>query len=93
MTEELFEEMGESKTITQMPWPLYDEAKTIDDEIQIPIQVNGKLKTTIMVSKDLAEEEIKKVVHENEIVCKNLEGKTIVKEIYVNGKIYNIVIK
>ena len=93
MTEELFEEMGESKTITQMPWPTYDEAKTIDDEIQIPIQVNGKLKTTITISKDLTEEEIKKVVHENEIVCKNLEGKTIVKEIYVNGKIYNIVIK
>ena len=93
MTEELFEEMGESKTITQMPWPTYDEAKTIDDEIQIPIQVNGKLKTTITISKDLTEEEIKKVVHENEIVCKNLEGKTIVKEIYVNGKIYYIVIK
>ena len=93
MTEELFEEIGQTKTISEMSWPTYDEAKTVDDEIQIPIQVNGKLKTTIMVSKDLAEEEIKKAVHENEIICKNLEGKTIVKEIYVNGKIYNIVIK
>ncbi len=93
MTEELFEEIGQTKTIAEMPWPTYDEAKTVDDEIQIPIQVNGKLKTTIMVSKDLAEEDIKKAVHENEIVRKNLEGKTIVKEIYVNGKIYNIVIK
>ncbi len=93
MTEELFEEIGESKTIAQTPWPTYDEAKTIDDEIEIPIQINGKLKTTITIPKDLAEGEIRKKVHENEVVCKNIENKTIVKEIYVNGKIYNIVIK
>ena len=93
MTEELFEEIGESKTIAQTPWPTYDEAKTIDDEIEIPIQINGKLKTTITIPKDLAEDEIKRMVHENEVVCKNIENKTIVKEIYVNGKIYNIVVK
>lgn len=93
MTEELFEEIGESKTIAQTPWPTYDEAKTIDDQIEIPIQINGKLKTTITIPKDLAEEEIKRIVHENEVVCKNVENKTIVKEIYVNGKIYNIVVK
>ncbi len=93
MTEELFEEIGESKTIAQTPWPTYDEAKTIDDQIEIPIQINGKLKTTITIPKDLAEEEIRKKVHENEVVCKNVENKTIVKEIYVNGKIYNIVVK
>ena len=93
MTEELFEEIGESKTIAQTPWPTDDEAKTIDDEIENPIQINGKLKTTITISKDLAEDEIKRMVHENEVVCKNVENKTIVKEIYVNGKIYNIVVK
>ena len=47
MTEELFEILGEKKMITETPWPKYDEAKTIDDEIEIPVQVNGKVRGKI----------------------------------------------
>ena len=91
ITEELNKVLGFKKDISSYTWPEYDEAKTIDDEIELPIQVNGKLKKTINISVDLIEEEVKAKVHEE---CEGLlEGKTIVKEIYVKNKIYNIVVK
>ncbi len=93
ITEELFTKMGEKKTISESEWPRYDETKTIDDEIKIPVQINGKVKTIINVSKDITQEEIKNIVNNNENIKKLIEGKTIVKEIYVYGKIYNIVVK
>ncbi len=93
MTEELFAILGETKTINETPWPTYDEAKTIDDEIEIPVQLNGKVKAVVLVSKDASEEEVKAIVAANESVQKAIEGKTVVKEIYVKGRIYNIVVK
>ncbi len=93
MTEELFSILGETKTINETPWPTYDEAKTIDDEIEIPVQLNGKVKAVIKVEKDADENTVKEVVKNDETVQKVLEGKNIVKEIYVKGKIYNIVVK
>ena len=93
MTEELYSILGEEKTINETSWPTYDEAKTIDDEIEIPIQVNGKLKDKILVPKDADESTVKDVVHASETIKTVLEGKTVVKEIYVKGKIYNIVVK
>ncbi len=93
MTEELFSILGETKTINETPWPKYDEAKTIDDEIEIPVQVNGKVKAVVVVEKEASQEEVKSVVDSNEIVQNAIEGKNVVKEIYVKGKIYNIVVK
>ena len=92
ITEELNESLGYTP-ICESPWPVYDEAKTIDSEIEIPVQFNGKLKTTITVPLDSDEASVKEVVHKNETVCGLLEGKTIIKEIYVKNKIYNIVIR
>ena len=92
ITEELNEALG-FKPICESSWPVYDEAKTIDSEIEIPVQFNGKLKATITVPLDSDEAVIKEIVHKNETVCGLLEGKTIVKEIYVKNKIYNIVVK
>ena len=66
---------------------------TIDSEIEIPVQFNGKLKATILAPIDSDEETVKSIVHSNENVIANLDGKNIVKEIYVKNKIYNIVIK
>ena len=91
ITEELFEIIGAKDTIANTPWPTYDEAKTIDDEIEIPVQVNGKLKTTITINLDENESSVKEKVH-NAIDSK-LDGKNIIKEIYVKNKIYNIVVK
>ncbi len=92
ITEELNQELG-FKPLCESSWPIYDEAKTIDSEIEIPVQFNGKLKATVTVPLNSEEEVVKEVVHNNETVCGLLEGKTIIKEIYVKNKIYNIVVK
>ncbi len=91
MTEELFSNLSD-KTIAETPWPSYDEAKTIDNEIQVPIQINGKVKATVSVVLDSDEATVKELVHANEAIQRQLEGKTIRKEIYVKNKIYNIVV-
>ena len=76
---------------SDLEWPTYDEPKTIDDEIEIPIQVNGKLKATVMIALDEEEASVKEKVHE--AISDKLDGKSIVKEIYVKNKIYNVVVK
>ena len=91
ITEELNSVVGFDKDISTYSWPEYDEAKTIDDEIEIPVQVNGKLKATIMINLDEEETSVKNKVHET--IEDKLDGKSIVKEIYIKNKIYNIVIK
>ena len=92
ITEELWQTvLGGTEMLAYMKWPTYDEEKTIADEITLPIQFNGKLKATITISLDEDEEIVKEKVHK--AVNDKLENKTIVKEIYVKNKIYNIVVK
>ncbi|MBE5822112.1 MAG: leucine--tRNA ligase [Clostridiales bacterium] len=93
ITEEIWEEIGLEGQIAHTKWPEYDEEKTIDNVIEIPVQMNGKVKEIITVPVDSTEEIVKETVHNNENIQKQLEGKTIVKEIYVKGKIYNIVVR
>ncbi len=93
ITEEIWNRFGHTDTITYEAWPTYDEAKLIEDTIEIPVQINGKVKATVEIAPDASEEEVKQIVHENANVQAQIEGKTIVKEIYVKNKIYNIVIK
>ena len=91
ITEELNKIAGFDANISTYSWPEYDEAKTVDDEITLPIQFNGKLKATITISVDEDESSVKEKVH-NAIDSK-LDGKTIVKEIYVKNRIYNVVVR
>lgn len=91
ITEELNKIAGFEADISTYSWPEYDEEKTVDNEITLPIQFNGKLKATITISVDENESSVKEKVH-NAIDSK-LDGKTIVKEIYVKNKIYNVVVK
>ena len=91
VTEELNKLAGFEDDISTYPWPEYDEEKTIDDEIEIPIQVNGKLKATIFIALDEDESSVKEKVHN--AINDKLDGKSIVKEIYVKNKIYNVVVK
>ena len=91
ITEELNKIAGFEADISTYAWPEYDESKTVDNEITLPIQFNGKLKATITISVDEDESSVKEKVH-NAIDSK-LEGKNIIKEIYVKNKIYNIVVK
>ena len=93
MTEELKQEIYGGEELAYKAWPKYDEAKTIDDVIQIPVQVNGKLKAVVEVEKEASEEVVKEKVSQLEALNKILEGKQIIKQIYVKGKIFNIVVK
>lgn len=91
ITEELWQLLGNTASIAYSNWPTYDEEKTIEDTFNLPIQVNGKLRNSIDIKFNLPEEEVKQLVHSK--MDSYLEGKNIVKEIYVKNKIYNIVVK
>ncbi|MCL2384170.1 MAG: leucine--tRNA ligase [Oscillospiraceae bacterium] len=91
IAEEMYEIVGYDKTIAETPWPVYDESKTIDSMIEIPVQINGRVKGTVTVALDSDEATLKTVIHEE--LKELLSGQNIVKEIYVKNKIYNIVIK
>ena len=90
MTEELYQKIGGTEELAYKAWPTYDEAKTIEDEIEIPVQIKGKVRATITIKKDEDEEVVKQKA--KEAVAGQIEGKRIIKEIYVKNKIYNIVI-
>ena len=90
MTEELYKIIGGKEDLAYKDWPTYDEAKTVEAEIEIPVQIKGKVKATITIKKDEDEEIVKQKA--NEAVASQIEGKKIIKEIYVKNKIYNIVI-
>ena len=91
ITEELWSYLDHTDTITYEKWPEYDETKIVDNEKEIPIQVNGKLKATIMIAVDEDESSVKEKAHK--AIEDKLDGKQIVKEIYVKNKIYNVVVK
>ncbi len=89
ITEELNEKLGFTQTLAETPWPTFDEEKTKEDVINLPIQINGKLRANIDIQMKI--EETVKLLHE--AIKDKLDGKTIVKEIYVKNRIYNIVVK
>lgn len=93
LTEELWQRAGFEGYLHDAEWPKYDEAKTVADEIEIPIQINGKFKGKVSVGKEASEEEVKAIVHKQNAVLNIPKDKKIVKEIYVKGRIYNIVVK
>ena len=92
MTEEIWQLMGHDKQIAnQNIWPSYDESKLVDETIEIPVQINGKVRTLLKVALDISKDEILKLAKEDETIKNQLKGKTIRKEIYVPKKIVNIV--
>ncbi len=95
MTEELWETYtdGSSEFLSVRAWPQYDESKTVDDEIEIVAQVNGKIKARIMVAADADKDAVLEVAKANDAIKALVDGKTIVKEIVVPGKLVNIVVK
>lgn len=93
ITEEIWSNMGNTTLLSKHPWPSYDESKTIDSTIEIAVQINGKLRGTIVVSKDISKEDAIAQAKSDEKIAEAISGKTTVKEIYVPGKIVNIVIK
>lgn len=93
MCEELWQTIGNAGRVYAQAWPEYDEAKTIEDEVEIAVQVGGKVKALVKVGMEDTEEAVREKVMSDETVAGILSGKNIVKEIYVKGRIYNIVVK
>ncbi|MFC0187805.1 leucine--tRNA ligase [Fictibacillus aquaticus] len=91
MGEELWEKLGHSGSISYETWPAWDEAKLVQNEVEIVVQVNGKLKTKMTISADLGKDEMEKAALEEETVQAGIEGKTIRKVVVVPGKLVNIV--
>ena len=93
ITEEINEAIGGKEMLAKAKWPEYDPAKCVDAAVEIAVQVSGKIKARLMIPTDSTEEAVKALVMANDSVKAALEGKTVLKEIYVKGKIYNIVAK
>ncbi len=93
ITEELWQRLGNDASIANASWPVWDESKIVDDQIEIGVQVNGKLRASITIDVDLSEEEIKNKALDTDNVKKHIEGKEIVKIIVIKNKIVNIVVK
>ncbi len=91
--EELWSIIGHDNTIAYEAWPTYDEEAIKEDEIEIAVQMNGKVKAKLMVAAEADEAAVKAQVHADEAIAALLEGKNIVKELYVKGRLYNIVVK
>ncbi|NMB02785.1 MAG: class I tRNA ligase family protein, partial [Firmicutes bacterium] len=93
ITEELWEKLGFPGMLNEQSWPKWDEAKTIAQTIDIAVQINGRVRGEITVNLDDSQEIAREKAMANDNIQRALEGKTIVKEIYVPGRIYNIVVK
>ncbi len=93
LCEEIWETIGGEGLLSLSQWPEYEESKTVEDSIEIGVQVNGKVRGTIVISNGCAKEEALELAKKDERVASFLEGKTLVKEIYVPNKIVNFVAK
>jgi leucyl-tRNA synthetase len=91
--EEIWQILGHDNTIAYEPWPTYDEAKTADDTVEVAVQINGKLRATIMLPVGCSKEDAIATAKADPKIAEQIEGKTIVKEISVPGKIVNIVVR
>ena len=92
ITEEIWQNMGQKDTLTRHPWPKWDEKALVRDEIEIAIQINGKVRGRMMVSTSLTPEEAQKTLPETPEVKAAIGDKTIRKIIYVKGRLLNIVV-
>lgn len=93
IAEELWERLGHSASLTYEPWPAYDEALTVENEVEIVIQLNGKVREKMVVPVDISNEDLEKLAMSNEKVREMIEGKNIRKIIAVSGKLVNIVVQ
>ena len=93
IAEEVWERIGGTGLVSLAPWPEFDEEKTVDDTVKVPVQINGKVKSVIDLSKDSDKDAALAAARSDPKVSEAIDGKTIVKEIVVPGKIINIVVK
>ncbi len=93
ITEELWSLAGFEGYLHDTTWPEYDESKTVEDSVELPVQFNGKVRFTVKVPREAGKEEVEKIVKAEEAFSEQVGDKNVVKEIYVPGRIYNVVLK
>lgn len=91
--EELWSILGHTDTITYESWPTYDESKLVDNEVEVVVQVNGKVRAKIKVAKEIDKQQLEEIAKADEKVVEHISGKDIVKVIAIPGKLVNIVVK
>ncbi|MBC2078784.1 leucine--tRNA ligase [Listeria booriae] len=91
LAEELWHRLGHTETITYEAWPTFDASKLVEDEVEIVLQVNGKVRAKVTVAKDLSREALEELARDNDKIKEEIAGKTVRKVIAVPGKLVNIV--
>ena len=93
IAEEIYSMLGYDSLVSLAAWPEYDESKTVDNTIEMPVQINGKVRSVISIAVNLSKEAIITAAKADSKIKEAIDGKTIIKEIVVPGKIINIVVK
>jgi leucyl-tRNA synthetase len=93
VADELWSRLGKNESVTYVPFPVADPALLEEDTIEIPVQINGKVRGRILVAPDATEDALLEMARAEDAVAKALEGKTIVKTVVVPGRMVNIVVK
>ena len=93
MAEELYSLLNKNGSIYDQKWPEYEEWMLIDDEVTIAVQVNGKLRGTLTCFNGVAQEEVSALAYANSDIAKWMDGKTLLKEIFIPNKMLSIVVK
>ena len=93
ITEEMYQLIGSEGVLDEQPWATWDEALCIDATVEIVCQINGKIKCRLEIPKDLAKDEVLKLVKQQQEITKACDGKSVIKEIVVPNKLVNIVVK
>ncbi len=93
ITEEIFEQMGFGGMLNESSWPTWDDAKCVEQSVEIVVQVNGKIRARLNIAPDMAKEDVLALAKAEEKVAAELSGKTLVKELYVPAKLVNLVVR
>jgi leucyl-tRNA synthetase len=92
IAEELWARLGHAESLAYEPWPVFDPAYLVEDQVEIVVQVNGKLRGKLMVARDAVQVDMIAAAKADPVVAPHLDGKTIRKEICVPGKLVNFVV-
>ena len=93
IAEELWSVLGHTESLAYQPWPEYDEALLLESVVEIPVQVNGKLRSKVSVAADADQATMQQTAEQDETIAQHLEGKTIVKAFVIPGRLINFVVK
>jgi leucyl-tRNA synthetase len=84
--------LGKTGSLARQPWPEFDEALCVDDVLEIPVQVNGKVRGKVLLAREATEEQARAVALADESVSRYIDGKNVKKVVYVKGRILNIIV-